>query len=300
MEEKPTSIEEPVATQPPVEQSETELLTPSFGEKLKTHKFLPAGMQGKILGGVLAVLVVAGAVLGAYKLGQKQVQPQPSPTPEAVATSTPDPTADWQTYKNETLGFEFKYPNDHKWNVKENLSASSVALYNYDVDKAPGRDYVPSIDGDLFKIEIYVNKNYANANQWFEEEKQKINPMTNEPYEFSNIKSITVDSRKGTYYESKAVYDQMLGSAVFESPRDEIIHFYGGLNYEGNKEVFNLIILSFKFLEESETWKTYSNDIYHYSLRYPPDFSMTDHSVMKLLQEQVKKKKVFITLTKNQ
>lgn len=58
------------------EQPKTGLL-----EKLNVHKF-------KILGGVLGVFVLAGAVFGAYKFGQKQVQPgfQPTPTPAAVAT----------------------------------------------------------------------------------------------------------------------------------------------------------------------------------------------------------------------
>lgn len=61
-----------------------EQLKVSFFDKIKPHKF-------KILGAVLGVFVFAGAVFGAYKLGQKQVRigPQPTSTPGLVVTTTP-------------------------------------------------------------------------------------------------------------------------------------------------------------------------------------------------------------------
>lgn len=43
-------------------------------EKLRLHKL-------KILAGILGILIFAGAVFGAYKLGQKQAQPTPQPSP---------------------------------------------------------------------------------------------------------------------------------------------------------------------------------------------------------------------------
>lgn len=91
----------------PVSPQETQIDAPSFTDKLKIHKF-------KILGGILGILVFTGAVFGAYKFGQKQVQvgPQPTPTPVAVATPTPDPTANWKTYINKASGYSVKYPTD--------------------------------------------------------------------------------------------------------------------------------------------------------------------------------------------
>jgi len=78
---------------------------PRWREKIKIHKF-------KILGGVLGIFIFTGAVFGAYKLGQKQIQPapQPTPTPVVVATPTPDPTANWETYRGKH--FSFKHPRD--------------------------------------------------------------------------------------------------------------------------------------------------------------------------------------------
>ncbi|PIS13781.1 hypothetical protein COT65_02365 [Candidatus Shapirobacteria bacterium CG09_land_8_20_14_0_10_47_13] len=53
-------------------------------DRLKTHKF-------KILGGLLGILVFAGAIFGAYRFGQKQVQPGPqlTPTPAITCGSCP-------------------------------------------------------------------------------------------------------------------------------------------------------------------------------------------------------------------
>jgi len=54
----------------------------SFLEKLKIHKF-------KILSGIVGVLVFAGAVFGAYRFGQRQVQPASKPTPTPLPSEAP-------------------------------------------------------------------------------------------------------------------------------------------------------------------------------------------------------------------
>lgn len=83
-----------------------------FFNKVKTYKF-------KILGGVLGVLVFAGAVFGIYKYAQNQIplEPVEGPTPSLEATPTPDPTANWETYTNTKLNFLIKYPNE--WAVDD-------------------------------------------------------------------------------------------------------------------------------------------------------------------------------------
>lgn len=105
-------MEEKETAQLPVSPQEVQIQPPSFLDKIKIHKF-------KIFGGVLGVLVLAGAVFGAYKLGQKGTQPgpQPTPTPVAVAIPTPDPTANWKIYTNTKYGYSIKYPED--WFIKE-------------------------------------------------------------------------------------------------------------------------------------------------------------------------------------
>jgi len=87
---------------PQVRQPADQIQALSLLDKLKLQK-------KKILIGILGVLVFAGAVFGAYQLGQRQLYPEPAegPTPEVVATPTPDPTANWRTYKNNELSFQY-------------------------------------------------------------------------------------------------------------------------------------------------------------------------------------------------
>lgn len=45
-----------------------------------------------------------------------------------------DPTANWKTYKNDTYGFEMKYPSD--WQVREESTVSNPSVYGFENFKA--------------------------------------------------------------------------------------------------------------------------------------------------------------------
>jgi hypothetical protein len=75
---------------------------------------------------VITVFVVALVVLAIPK--QKPPVIQPTPTPTVVVTASPEPTltvlptptpsiniSDWKTYRNDSDGFEIKYPNNPEW-----------------------------------------------------------------------------------------------------------------------------------------------------------------------------------------
>ncbi len=91
---EPLQTPQPIQTDPPT----TPVTPPS---KFKNLLFI-----------LLAVVVVALLGTGGYVAYQRVANnnpPSPSPTP----TESPDPTADWETYVNEEVGFSIQYPN--KW-----------------------------------------------------------------------------------------------------------------------------------------------------------------------------------------
>lgn len=110
-------MEEKIESQPEAKEMEVKARALSFREKLKLTKV-------KILGGVLTLVVLGGAVYGVYRLGQKQTQPSTSPsffssptplaeiTPTLEVAATPGPTTDWQTYTSAECGFLIRHPEN--------------------------------------------------------------------------------------------------------------------------------------------------------------------------------------------
>lgn len=72
----------------PVSKQETQIQAPSILDKIKIQK-------KKIfigLGSFMGILVFAGAILGAYQLGQRQVKPVTQTTPPPIVTKAPTQT----------------------------------------------------------------------------------------------------------------------------------------------------------------------------------------------------------------
>jgi hypothetical protein len=98
-----------------------------FLNRIKIHKW-------KILGGVLGILVLAGAVFGAYKFGQRQVQPVPKPTPKIVVIPTSDLTVNWKIF-NSQCGFTIKYPDG--WKIDGAPICGSLRAPNWEEGNVP-------------------------------------------------------------------------------------------------------------------------------------------------------------------
>jgi len=216
--------------QPPASPSEASSEGGSFLDKLKLHKF-------KILGGVLGVLVFAGAVFGAYKVGQRQVQlvPQPTPTPGLVATPTPDPTANWKTYTNEKYGYSIKYPPADSY--------MSFTPKNYTVTNMAVLDYIGiGEDPDSREPLIVV----AVTDRSFDEEVK----LTRQNLSVEEEKEMIIEGVKGVEFYGKRkgrirhvfwiVLPKTDYTYVISTPEYNILDGFA---------TFNLMLSTFKFLE---------------------------------------------------
>lgn len=86
---------------------------------------------------MLFVFVAAIIAVGSILLWQKKI-----PAPQEITILPQDETADWQTYRNEEYGFEFKYPPnivnmagenlDTIWTEKSNDCLSGGFDYKFD------------------------------------------------------------------------------------------------------------------------------------------------------------------------
>lgn len=84
----------------------------------------------------------------------------PSSTPEVSVLPLPsvDPTANWQTYTNNNLGFSFRYPQE--WFIEEsgNNEFQQIRLQNYDPVTAPGRGYDSTQDANKTGMVFLLSK----------------------------------------------------------------------------------------------------------------------------------------------
>jgi hypothetical protein len=275
-------MEEEVKPQLPVEPPEPELPAPSFWERAKINK-------SKIFVSVLGIFVFAGAVFGAYKLGQRQVQPpQPTPTPE-VATPTPDPTADWKTYTNTEYGYSIKYPKD--WNTSEPEGGPERGRR---INFHPWRER--SFEEIDYQISIIVHEvsRRDTLNSWLDEKigsypKEIQALITREDVILDNFEGERVleePSQAGVYniYTQKGqfIYNFMLAPY---SPKDLPQLLPESLDY------FSLMLSTFRFLEEAtptplaktinyraiQGWTRCDNISGGYSIQYnPAEYKVVD------------------------
>ena len=80
---------------------------------------------------VIAFLIMVGVSSG-WMWWQKNMSQVaiPTLTPQPSPTVTFDPTANWQTYRNEEYGFEFRYPGELFFEINNKNPKSIVTLAN--------------------------------------------------------------------------------------------------------------------------------------------------------------------------
>lgn len=147
----PPPIQQPTTSVPtPVTPQPTEpMQPPSPSASSATPAQLPPHNSKKVMMIVIAVIIII--VIGAAAFFFMMKKPTPAakttnpPVVKSAPTPTPDPTANWQVFTAQNLGFSFKYPVN--WYM-ENTTGSKppyIRIQNYPL-QTTGGGYNPQTD----------------------------------------------------------------------------------------------------------------------------------------------------------
>ncbi|MCH7605436.1 hypothetical protein IID24_05620 [Patescibacteria group bacterium] len=232
---KETKQEENLSPQP----SPTPQPTPSLAPQ-------PSSKKNYLLIGVIVaiVVVIVGAGILVF-LSKKETRPQ---TPEAKETEAlpVNPTTDWQTYRNEELGFVIDYPRDWGYTILESPNSPIVFAPKgiiADIERSLEgiRDKSLTIMFTLYDKELY---------------EKGILPYREEPNEFIHTTSVVVDvgETKAIYYVSERLQERF-GYKVGEKTVTVDLELDNGylsihLFDEQHLNVLSQILSTFRFIEQ--------------------------------------------------
>lgn len=212
-------------------------------EKQKEPAPLGLSMAKAIM--IVAIIASLGIVLGVAVKNKQVVNQEPK---VSVTPDVDNDISDWQIYKNEEFGIEFKYPND--WSVSEKYNTITINSKN-----------------DIQKFEILKSSGPP-------PETMDMEPIKNENVMIGDV-SASKSIMKGKFETNKNNYYLR---AVISGK--EIIYHAGFTedNYKKYSPVFDQILSTFKFTEKDETadWKTYRNEEYGFEFEYPLNYKINE------------------------
>lgn len=229
--------------------------------QVQTEPQVPSGSKFIIqkwekIGAVVAVLLVLGYLASAKYLNfwPFTISVAPISTPTLTLSETPDSFANWQTYRNEEYGFEFKYPAG--WNVVQ-LTEFSNGVFEVN-DKV----ILPNSEPSEYGIRVSVNK------------RQDDIPLGEYFFRFDptqeyirNAKEVHVDGIKGlqsfeviSENEPPAMGNVKLNPGLFKNTmvfknENRFSISTKGLNIEETNNIYNQFLSTFKFIEQTAQQK---------------------------------------------
>lgn len=216
--------------------------------------------QGNAFLPYLTLVLIAGLVtinLWLYFWSPKEMTPS---QPQTVDTTT-DPLAGWQTYTNNELGYEIKYPPE--WSAKKmNMLGGYIHLAGPEVTTEQG--LLPK-GSDLHYLEIFPWDGKTIPVSTVKDQDGKF-------LQFENIKTVTVGPITGQqgdlvgipYKTISLLRDNTNGVRIeWETTNDDHYH-----------KLYQQILSTFRFTQPEVTipadWKTYNNNELGLSFMYPP------------------------------
>lgn len=231
---------------------------------------------------IILLLVGVGGYLYFTKSSTKPVIPQP--TPSVTPTKAVDETANWKTYTSTTLGFSIKYPSDAKITEQQN---GSVSLLIWGPTQKANTEFY---DG--------VNLNF-NADSL---KGQTLKAFTDKRVEDSKIngeiliplKPTTIGAVEGYMFRASGLGEH--NYTFLPSKSGEYFEIINSTNDPTNKgfvKTADQILSTFKFVSASDgesqnsrdktaNWKTYTNETYKFSFKYPETAAIQEVSPVYL------------------
>ncbi len=187
--------------------------------------------------------------------------------------SQSDPTVNWKTYTNGA--FSFKYPSD--WDAKDTDSQTIVLN--------PKTRQPQETSHDTILIYRIANPNILTISQIIHRPNGSGMCCLGQ---FADSLIKKTESVKISGVEGERYY---LGDGIY--PNDETyvlqsgyvynIENNGGLNF---RNIYNQIISTFKFTDETANWKTYMNKDLGFNFQYPTNFSVNeDNNLISILDQ---------------
>lgn len=209
--------------------------------------------KGKTNWKYLLIIFILGVIVGAGSLwlSQKQTIPitqlQEIKKPERPSQ---DETANWNTYKNEKYGFEFKYPPELQiggGDDEEIWGSYGGQSVNVSIEIVPFQDFSTLHPTWREMSSRIKNINQINATEYY-------NP-----------------NKEGSINDKRFVYISL------PNQNQKQIEIFVEVGFGNATENFNNILSTFKFIEKDDTadWKTYRNEKYGFELKYPKDLRYT-------------------------
>lgn len=245
------------------------------------HRWLPT------IVGVVIVVFVGGGVLAYQNWWSKvpELAVQESQTvsefPDTGERVGVDKTANWKTYRNEELGFEFEYPTSiFEFDISNNTIFHE--LDNFQLRSAKDGSIVGSARDISFTFRDDVSR-CSEFKKTFEEF-----GSGGEAFQVGNIvgtKYRTGAEGEGVVYH--CVEDEK-GNAIFLIERGYLDNSYSSflgeqpdfILSEKQDQLSKQILSTFKFIEIDEiaNWKTYRNEELGYEIKYPSEGEVTKTS----------------------
>ena len=183
----------------------------------------------------IAIIAIL-ALLGGYFLYQNSKSEKPPITPQV----TEDPTKDWVLFNDVDHHLSLRHPKSWQTYVGEE-EGNTTYITNYDYKKAKGIG--GTVPGYL-KISINSGTDKRSLRQIAESEDYRTGPSSVD--EIITIKDLVINSYQAIKVETKSEFG--LAGIVFIKKQDTLFTITGVLDYEANKDSFDLIISTIKII----------------------------------------------------